>query len=127
MSDNRILAANAKFSYLVDNYPSGTASLVLANPENAVAGGVILLGEMGHSDAEIFVITTVNSTTGAITFEDSSAAATTTKQAHAESTKVTFLSYNQIRLYWTAARQMRIGFIDELIAPEHTGHIVVLG
>jgi hypothetical protein len=103
MSDNRILAANAKFSYLVDNYPSGTASLVLANPENAVAGGVILLGEMGHSDAEIFVITTVNSTTGAITFEDSSAAAATTKQAHAESTKVTFLSYNQIRFYWTAA------------------------
>ena len=102
-ADNRNLAANAKFPYLIDNYPSGTASLVLANVENAKVGGVILLGEMGRTDAEIFVITTVNPTTGAITFEDSSGNPDTTSQAHAESTKVTFLAYNQVRFYWTPA------------------------
>lgn len=45
----------------------------------------------------------INTTTGDIGLGDINGNSTATIQAHAESTKVTFLPYNQVKFFWTAA------------------------
>ena len=102
-SDNRVLVSNSKFTYLTDNCVSGVNSLTVVNPDQMAVGNPILLGEIGHSDAEIFIIATLDQTTGTFTINDSTGAKAYTEHPHPESTKVTILAYNQIRFYWTAA------------------------
>lgn len=102
-SDNRILVANAKYTYLTQNYSSGVNSLNVANTEPIAVNNFVLLGEFGHSDAEIFQILSINTVNGDITIGDINGASTSTTQAHPESTKVTFLPYNEVKFFWTAA------------------------
>lgn len=101
--DNRVLTLNAKYSYLVDNYASGTSTIYVTNTEGFSTGAFILIGEFGQETAEIFRCGTVTTSTGAIALLDSSGSGDTTTYAHSESTKVYVIPYNQIRFYWTAA------------------------
>lgn len=56
----------------------------------------LLLGNIGSESAEIVKISTINTSTGAITIS------VATKFGHAESTRVTAIPYNQVAFYWTA-------------------------
>jgi len=102
-SDNRVLAANAPYSYLVDNYASGVSTVTIVNTEGFSVDDFLLIEDFGKETAEIFRIGALNSSTGVLTLETTSGAATTTKFAHSESTKVYVLEYDQIRFYFVAA------------------------
>lgn len=88
---------------MTQNYASGVNTFNIANTEPLSANDFILVGEIGHSDAEMFQILTINTTTGDITLGNMSGASTSTIQPHAESTKVTVLPYNKVKFFWTAA------------------------
>lgn len=96
-SDNRTLAQSAKYTYLTTNYQSGIASFEVLNATDLAyqANAFLLLGMFGAEDAEIVKIATADNNTGAITIT------TPTLFAHAESTRVTILPYNQIRFFYT--------------------------
>ena len=96
------MVQNAKYSYLTTNFASAVGTITVTNTDPFSVGDFILLGEMGQSDAELFKIGTIDTTTGDITLTDSSDAADTTVHSHAESTKVTVLPYDQIEFYRTA-------------------------
>jgi hypothetical protein len=102
-SDNRILVANAKYTYLTQNYSSGTSTINVANTEPLAVDDFVLLGEFGHGDAEVFRIISLNATTGDIGLGTKAGVSTSTIQAHPESTKVTALPYNEVKFFWTAA------------------------
>lgn len=102
-ADNRVLATNAKFAYLVSNESSQVSEITVTNTEPFSEGTPILFGEFGQSEAEILKVLTVDSVTNVITLADINGDATTTVFAHAESTKITALPYDQIRFFWTAA------------------------
>lgn len=99
-ADNRSLLENAKFSYLSTNYASGVSSVVLLNATGFAADQYVLIGNFGSPSAEILKIAAV--TTNTLTFKDESDVAANTTRAHAESSRVTILSYNQVKFYHTA-------------------------
>jgi hypothetical protein len=101
-SDNRVLALNAKYSFLIDNYSSGSSTIYVTNTEGIEEDSFILIGEFGQETAEIFKCGTVTPSTGAVILETKDGAPATTVYAHAESTRVYVLPYNQIRFFWTA-------------------------
>ncbi len=101
-SDNRVLTQNSKYSYLVDNYPSGVGSVTIVNTEGFAADNMILIEDIGKETAEIFRIGSVNATTGLITLLTAAGASANTKFSHAESVKVYVLPYDQIRFFYTA-------------------------
>lgn len=78
-------------------------TLQISNANEFDVDDFILVGEIGDSNTEIFRVGTVNTSTGDLTLLTSAGAATTTTFAHAESTKVSIIPYNQIIFYWTAA------------------------
>jgi len=92
-ADNRQLLKNAKFSYLNNNYSSGITSIIVTSGLDFAADDYVLLGSFGSETAEIRKISNV--ATNTLTID-------TTLFAHAESTKVTILKYNQVRFYNTA-------------------------
>jgi len=94
-ASNLSLTKNAKYSYLNDNYLSGVSSFVISNSNGFTINDYLLLGEFGSETAEIVQISTVTSATHTI------ALTSTTKFAHAESTKITIIPYNQVRFYHT--------------------------
>ncbi len=102
-SDNRVLTLNAKYSFLIDNYSSGTSTIYVTNTEGIEEDSFILIGEFGQETAEIFKCGTVTSSTGAIALETKIGAGSSTVYAHSESTRVYVIPYNQIRFFWTAA------------------------
>jgi len=95
-ADNRALTKNAKYSYLTQNYASAQSSVVVDNSNLASANDYALFGEFGSETAEIVQISTVTSATHTLNL------ATNTIFAHAESTKITIIPYNQVRFYHTA-------------------------
>ena len=88
---------------MTTNFASGVGTLTVVNTDPFNAEDFILVGEMGQFDAELFKITSVNDTTGDIVLKNASDVAATTIHAHAESTKITVLPYDQIRFFRTAA------------------------
>lgn len=100
--DNRQLTLNSKYSYLVDNTPSASYTIIVANVDGFDVDKFILVGEFGQENAEIFRIGAVTSA-GVITLKTAAGGTTTTNFAHSESSKVYVIPYNQIRFYWTAA------------------------
>ena len=102
-SDNRTLIQNSKYSYLSTNFSSGSPSITIINTEDFAVDNFVLIGEFGKSDAEIFRVGAINTTTQVITLQNAAGSGTSTRFSHPESTKVYVLPYNQIRFYWTAA------------------------
>lgn len=102
-SDNRVLTSNSKYSYLVDNYPSGVSTVTIVNTDGFSTNDFILIEEFGKEVAEIFRVGSVNATTGDITLLATDGSSTNTTFSHMESTKVYVLPYDQIRFYWTAS------------------------
>ena len=93
---NSNLTESAKYSYLENNYASGVGSVILVNSNGFSDADYLLFGEWGSETSEIIKVTTVTAATHTLTL------ATNTKFAHSESTKITVISYNQIKYYWTA-------------------------
>lgn len=102
-ADNRTLATNATFAYLVNNYSAGVSIITVANTDGFAVGNFILIAEFGQETAEIFRIGSINTTSGDIGLLNADGSTGFTVFAHAESTKVAVISYNQVRFYWTAA------------------------
>lgn len=103
LADSQVLTINSRYSYLTDNYSSGVSTMNMSNASEFAVDDFVLIGEIGDPNTEIFRVGTVNTTTGDFTILTSAGASTTTKFAHAESTKVSIIPYNQIIFYWTAA------------------------
>ena len=109
--DNRTLTKNAKFSYLAQNYASGVTSLVIVNSNGFAANDHILLGEFGNETTEIVKPSVVTASTHTLTVP-------ATKFAHAESTRVTIIPYNQVKFYYTATatydtnNEIQAGYLD---------------
>ena len=97
-ADNRVIITGAKYSYLVNNYVSGSSSITIANYDGFNVNDYVLVGNFGSETAEILKIKAVNS--GALTFKDAGGVDTNTKYAHSESTKVTILPYNQVEFFY---------------------------
>jgi hypothetical protein len=104
-ADNRRLTLSSKYSYLVTNQLSGiTCFNVLNATDSAYAtNAYLLLSNFGAEDAEVVQIQSVNNNTGVITIT------TPTKFAHAESTRVSILPYNQVRFFHTLTDVFDIG------------------
>jgi hypothetical protein len=102
-SDNRILTSNSKYSYLVDNYPSGVSSVTIVNTEGFSQDDFILLEEFGKETAEYFRVGSISPTTGQITLLNPDGSSTQTKFAHPESSRVYVIPYDEIRFFWTSA------------------------
>lgn len=101
-ADNRSLLQTGPYTYLIDNTTSGVNTLAVANTDGFTVGDLILIGLFGNENAEIFRISAINTTTGVFTLVTRTATSTTTQYAHAESTKVTKIQFDQVRFYWTA-------------------------
>ncbi len=101
--DNRILTKNQKFSYLNTNYTNGVTAIVLTNVVGFAANDYVLLGEFGAEATEICQVDSVTTATNTLNLK------VATNSAHAESTKVTILQYNQARFYWTATTAFSAG------------------
>lgn len=99
--DNRSLLNDAKFSYLIDNYSSATATLYIINTEGFAIDGYALIWNIGSETTEILRIASVTTATGALTFKDNAGAAATTRFAHSESTRVTIIPYDKVIFYYT--------------------------
>lgn len=99
-ADNRVLTTNGKYSYTVNNYASATATVYVTNTDGFAVNDYVLLGNFGSETAEILKVASVTAATGALTFKDELGGAVSTKYAHAESTKVTVVPYNQVRFFW---------------------------
>ena len=100
-SDNRSLASNTKFAYLIYNYTANSASIEVSNIEPFQVGTPILFGEVGQADAEILKVLSISGSV--ITLGDENNVATSTIHSHSESTKISALQFDQIRFFWTAA------------------------
>ena len=98
-ADNRRLTLSSKYSYTVTNYTAGITDFSILNATDSeyAPNTFLLLGNFGAEDTEIVKIQSVNNNTGEIT------TTTPTLFAHAESTHVTILPYDQIRFFYTAA------------------------
>lgn len=94
-ASNIQLTKNAKYSYFNDNYLSGVSSFVVSNSNGFAADDYLLLGEFGTESAEIVQIDSITAATHTLALKAA------TKFAHAESTKVTIIKYNQVRFYHT--------------------------
>lgn len=102
-SDNRVLASTTRYSYLTSNNAAGAGTITVVNAEGFSADDFIIIGDFGKEDAEIFRIGAVNASAKTLTLLTSAGAGTTTRFAHAESTKVSFVPYDTVRFFWTAA------------------------
>jgi hypothetical protein len=96
-ADNRILTAGMPYSYLTTNYASGVSSFVVGNTDNFSANDYILIQEIGQEHCEILKINTVTAATGTIATTGAS------RFAHAESSRVIKIPYNQVRFFWTSS------------------------
>lgn len=104
-SDNRSLVTNSKYTYLTTNYVLGVNTMTVLNATDSdfAVNAFVLLGNIGTEEAEIMQISTVNATTGVITFTGN------TIFAHAESTRVSVLPYNKVRFFWSASNVFSFG------------------
>lgn len=96
-ADNRTLLKDAKYSFLLDNSPSGSASITIANTDGFSANDFLVLGNIGSENTELIQVNTVTSSTGVLTL------VANTRFAHSESTRVTIVAYDKVRFYWTAS------------------------
>jgi len=96
-SDNRRLTLSSKYTYTLTSYSSGITSLSVLNATDSAyaVDTFLLLSNFGSEDAEIVKIKSIDNNTGVITLTSS------TLFAHAESTRVTILPYNQVRYFYT--------------------------
>lgn len=94
-ADNRTLTASEPYSYLTTNYASGVTSVVVSNSDGFASSDYMIVGEIGHELTELIKITTVTGSTDTFTIP-------ATKYAHPESTRVTKVSNNQVRFFYTA-------------------------
>lgn len=92
-ADNRNLVSGAKYSYLTTNYASGVSALAVTNGANFSANQFVIIGEIGNETTEIRKITSVTTNTLNLT--------AVTGFAHAESTKITVVPYDQVRFFRT--------------------------
>lgn len=92
-ADNRFLTDNAQFSYLANNYVSGTSSFVLVSVNRLAANDYLLFGEFGAEDSEILKIQSITSASKTVVTTANST------YAHPQDTKVTVLRYNQVKFY----------------------------
>jgi hypothetical protein len=104
-ADNRTLTTSAKYSYLVTNYSAGITSFSVLNATDTQfeVDAFLLLGNFGAEDAEVVQIASGDWNTGGITIT------TPTLFAHAESTRVTILPYDQIRFFHTTTTTFGVG------------------
>lgn len=94
-ADNRQLTLNTKFSYLTQNYLSAVSSIQVVNSTGYAVDDYLLLGEFGSETAEVVQIQSITSATHTLVL------VAATSFAHAESTKVSVIKYNQVRFYHT--------------------------
>lgn len=94
-ADNRKLLESTKYSFLVDNYPTGTLTMGITNTEGFATDSFVLLGNFGSENTEIMQVASVNVGAQEITFT------TTTKLPHSESTKATVIPYSKVRFFYT--------------------------
>lgn len=104
-ADNRSISLGSKYTFLTNNYSSGVSSIYVLNASDSAfaADTFLLLENWGSELAEIVKISTVDSSTGLITFT------TTTKRSHSESTRVTVIPYDQVRFYYTTTTTFSTG------------------
>lgn len=103
-ADNRLLTANSQTAYLVNNQSSGSSTLTLTNVTALTVDKFLLVGEWGDESTEYFRIGAIDTSTGIVSLKDPhTGAGATTEFAHAESTAVHQMDFNQINFYWTAA------------------------
>lgn len=102
-ADNRSLLAVAPYTYLVDNTPEGTGVISVVNTDGFNVDDFILLGGFGNEAVEIFRIGAIDSSLHTISLYDKNGNSVGTGFAYPESTKVSFIPFNEVRFYWTAA------------------------
>lgn len=96
-ADNRDLTAGMPYAYLTTNYASGVSSFVVGNTDNFAQNDYIIIQEIGQEHCEILKINTVTAATGTI------ATTSASRFAHAESSRVIKIPYNQVRFFWTSS------------------------
>lgn len=99
-ANNTLLLTGARQTNLLNNYISswgtGSNTIALYNVDSLATDTYILVGNFGSKTTEILKIASVDTTAKTIV------TTTATKFAHAESTTVSVLPYNQVVFYWTA-------------------------
>ena len=100
-ADNRSLLQGSPYTYLSDNTVAGAPTLTVTNGSDITVDSFILVGLFGNPASEIFRVIAVNEQI--IFIADVNGNPIVTQFAHAESSRVTVLPYNQVKFYWTAA------------------------
>ena len=99
--DNRSLLNDAKFSYLIDNYPSASWTIYVINTEWILIDSYVCVWNIWSETTELLRVASVTAATWAITFKTNAGVAATTQFAHSESTRITVLPYDQVIFYYT--------------------------
>ncbi len=102
-ADNRSISNQTLSSSLSGNYASGQSIVNVVNATPFSVGDLIVIGEIGQPDSELFKIGALNTSTGDITLYTVGGSSTTTKRAHSESSRVAVVSYDQVKFYWSPA------------------------
>lgn len=102
-ADNSTLIDGAKYSYLVENYPSGSSVFDIANTDGFSVGSIIIIGDIGDERSELFRVLSVDTGSQSITVGATDGNPDTTAFSHAESSKIWVIPYDTIRFYWTSA------------------------
>jgi hypothetical protein len=74
-ADNRAITRDSKYSYLIDNYSSGSSAITITNAEGFFSNSYVVIGDVGSENTEILQIKKVNPTTKELTFANFSATA----------------------------------------------------
>jgi len=74
-ADNRAIVKDGKYSYLLDNYSSGSTSVSIMNTEGFFHNSFVLIGNIGSENTEILQLNKVDANTGELTFQNFSATA----------------------------------------------------
>ena len=69
-ADNRIIVKDAKYSYLLDSYPSGSTSVSVVNTEGFFHNSYVLFGNVGSENTDILQLLKVDPVTKEITFKN---------------------------------------------------------
>jgi len=76
-------------TYLAQDYSAAVTSLILLSGQNFSANQYLIIGEPGHEETEIVLMSAISSNTATVG---------TTKFAHARGTVVRFIPYNQVEI-----------------------------
>lgn len=101
-ADNSILLQDSKITFLLKGSGIGSSSLSIINPAGFAINDIIMVGELGQEDTELFQITAIDALNN-LSIINLANETTITKFPHTEGSLVVKVPFNVVKYYYTVA------------------------